>query len=489
MPRISRKQFLKYALLCGFPRLVGAANYDSRLLFGSGEGLEPTDHYATRDATPDERSDAAVHVLIIGAGMAGLAAANALSAARYRVTILEARARIGGRIWTDRSLGGLALDLGASWIHGSDNPTLPALARRYRATTITTDYDRLRLYDSDGRPLSAREQAATDTLFTTLMRSLSALGETLDTDIALQTGIDRWLRGQSLSRDARRRLDYAVNSIIEHEMAADSEDLSLWYFDEGAEIEGDDWLLPGGYDQLTDGLAAGLDIRLDQVVRQIRYDEQRVTVTTEPADASGERHFSADCVLVTVPLGVLKHGDIRFVPPLPAPKQRAIRRLGMGVLDKVYLRFPEVFWDEQSHLLGYVSEPKGMWSEWLNLYALTGEPVLLGFNAGRYGRALEELADDEIVRAGMGVLRTLYGAAIPAPTGYLISRWGRDPFARGAYSYWATGSEPADRAALARPVGQQLFFAGEATDEAHAATVHGAYLSGRRAAREIGRAW
>ena len=459
---MNRRQFLKYSLLTSLAALLSSC------------------------ASPDENPPASVGenngrptTLILGAGMAGLAAARTLTDAGYAVTILEARDRIGGRIWTNRTLDGLALDLGASWIHGTDHPALPALARRYNATTVITDYDSHTVYDSNGRPLDDDELEEMEEAFAELLEELQEWGEEQDDDLSLQRALDQFLQGESLTAEERRQLNYAINTTLEHEFAADAAQLSLWYFDEGEEIEGDDVIFPNGYDQLTSGLATGLDVRLGQVVQRVAYGADGVEVTT----AQGT--FTADYALVTLPLGVLQSGDIDFAPPLPPAKQEAIGRLGMGLLNKLYLRFPEVFWEEESHLLGYMAAEKGQWGEWLNLYALLGEPVLLGFNAGSYGRQLETLSDEQIIASAMQVLRTIYGADIPNPTSHLITRWATDPFARGSYSYLAPHATPADRTTLAEPLDEVLFFAGEATWADAPATVHGAYLSGLHAAELI----
>ncbi|HHW87448.1 MAG TPA: FAD-dependent oxidoreductase, partial [Chloroflexi bacterium] len=113
------------------------------------------------------------------------------------------------------------------------------------------------------------------------------------------------------------------------------------------------------------------------------------------------------------------------------------------------------------------------------------KPVLLWFNAGEYGAALEALSDAEITAAAMATMRTLYGDAIPAPEAVHITRWLSDPLARGAYSSLAVGATPDDRAALAAPVDGRLYFAGEATHRDYPSTVHGAYLSGLEAASAI----
>ena len=460
---MDRRTFLKYSLLTGLAALItGCDDYGDAYNGGlvRRDGADP------------------LTILIVGAGMAGLAAARHLADNGHTVTLLEARDRIGGRVWTDRSLGA-ALDLGASWIHGAGDSLLTTLARRYNAATTPTNYDSHLIYDYNGRSVTAAEWSEMDTAFAALIDELEALAATMDSDISIQQGLDRILHGERLTDLEQRQLNYLINTIIEHELAADAAQLSLWYAHEGDELVGDDLIFPDGYDQLTNGLAEGLTIRLNHLVEQINYTNDGVTIIT----TNGQ--FTADCALITLPLGVLQQGAVMFDPPLPLRKQQAIDRLGMGLLNKLYLRFERPFWDADSHLLGYMPANKGEWAEWLNLYALSGQPILLAFNAGEYGRFSETLSDTQLVEAAMRVLQTIYGPDIPQPTGHLATRWAADPYTYGSYSYLPIGATPDDRLALAQPVNQILFFAGEATSVNSPATVHGAYMSGERAAREI----
>ncbi|MSO79757.1 MAG: hypothetical protein EXQ79_09160 [Acidimicrobiia bacterium] len=150
-------------------------------------------------------------------------------------------------------------------------------------------------------------------------------------------------------------------------------------------------------------LGDGLDIRLGHVARTIEWGTEGVRVLTD------QGMFPAAHAIVTLPLGVLKSGAVSFAPALPRAKQRAIARLGSGVLDKLWLRFPRVFWDADVDVIGYVSPTKGQWCEWYDLSRHTGEPVLLGFNAATYARELERRSDAKVVADAMGVLRTIYG--------------------------------------------------------------------------------
>ena len=421
-------------------------------------------------------------VIVVGAGISGLAAATALRKAGYTVIVLEARNRIGGRVWTNRDLGA-PLDLGASWIHGIDGNPLTDLAKQFKLKTLPTDYDAMTIYDADGREFSDAEQDRIDERFDDLEAALDKLRQKMERadadDISLQKGIDQVLSGQKLNAKERAQLTYAINTTIEHEYASDVNDLSIYYWDDAGGFDGGDHLFPNGYGGIADGLARDLDIRLSHIVSRVAYDNSGVTISTNKGEFRGER------AVITLPLGVLKGNSVTFAPALPARKREAIRKLGVGVLNKVYLRFPEAFWDTEYEMLGYVSQRKGEWCEWLNIYFYTKQPILLGFNAGTYGLAIEKLSDAEVIKAAMATLRTMYGNDTPQPTGSLITRWGRDPFAGCSYSHMGIDSTRDDLDILGEPVAKRLFFAGEATHPEYPATVHGALLSGRRAAEQI----
>jgi monoamine oxidase len=127
--------------------------------------------------------------------------------------------------------------------------------------------------------------------------------------------------------------------------------------------------------------------------------------------SAGNTSFSADAVLITVPLGVLKSDSIQFNPPLDSEKQSAIDRLGMGLLNKVYLKFDDVFWDADVDIIGYIGPKRGYFAEWINFYKYTGEPILLGFNASSVADELETLSDSEFIDEAMSALRNMYQTA------------------------------------------------------------------------------
>ena len=417
-------------------------------------------------------------VLVLGAGIAGLAAARALTEQGRSVIILEARNRVGGRMWTDSSLG-VPLDLGASWIHGVNGNPITKLAKQFGVKTVPTDDENSIMFNADGSEYSDVEWEETESLFEEIYEEVALMQEETENDTSLQDAFDAVLSEYDLSDEQMRRLNYYAYLGTSLEYGADMNDLSLWEWDQDEEFGGEEVIFPGGYNQITNGLAKGLDIRLETVVKTIRYGDDGVVVETTAGD------FVADQAVVTFPLGVLKQASVKFEPPLPESKQSAIQKLAMGVLNKVYLRFPEVFWDENVETISYLGDVLGEWSDWLSFVPFTGEPVLMAFHGGDKGFALENLSDDVIVAGAMKTLQVMFGESVPEPIGILITRWGKDPFALGAYSHIPPFASGEDYDALFEPVDDKLYFAGEATSREYPSTVHGAYLSGLAAAREM----
>lgn len=425
------------------------------------------------DAGPREAD-----VLVLGAGISGIAAARTLVENGWSVIVLEARNRIGGRMWTDTSLG-VPLDLGASWIHGVKGNPITVLAKKFGVQTVVSDYDNGLAFDFDGREISDAEYKEMEDLFDSIYSEVEKIQEDTESDMPLQQAFDQVISSRNLPAEELRRLQFVIQGNFALELGADPEELSLWEWDQDEEFDGEDVVFPEGYNQITDGLAKGLDIRLGVKVAGISYGADGVDVET----SSGR--YGGDKVIVTFPLGVLKQAEVKFEPPLPAWKQSAIDRLDMGVLDKVYLKFSEAFWDEEIEGISYVGERVGEWCDWLNFVPYINEPVLMAFHGGAKGYELEELSDDEIIAGAIKTLRVIYGDGIPEPVGYLITRWGKDPLAFGSYSHIPPFASGDDYDALFEPVDDVLYFAGEATSREYPATVHGAYLSGVAAAEEI----
>jgi len=318
-----------------------------------------------------------------------------------------------------------------------------------------------------------------ESLRSNIGNAISNAQNSLRTDISLQSAIETGVGWSKKTPDDQVRMRYLINSDYEQDYSGSSNSLSAMWFDDDSEFSGDDLLMVKGYKPLTDYLSQGLNILLGQNVKRIRVVSGLVYVDTDTTT------YVADKVVVTLPLGVLKSGSIIFQPGLPVAKQAAINKLGMGILNKCILRFPSVFWAQQYDWLGYIPALNGQWAEWISLSRQVNQPILVGFNAADFGRQIESWTDAQIISSAMTTLRLIYGSRIPDPVGYQITRWGSDPFTLGSYSYLPVGSTPKMRDDLAANIGQTIFFAGEATNRLYPGTVHGAYLSGLKAAQDI----
>jgi monoamine oxidase len=454
---------------------AGSAGLGSTVLAGGAAAQTLGTPMAALAAAPER-------VVVIGAGMSGLAAARKLREAGKEVVVLEARTRIGGRIHTHTGWPDARVDLGASWIHGdSDANPLAVQARSLGARLATTSYESFETFDSNGAKLGTTALSQIKKLRTDLENAL-ATAQDASTDQPVRDAVRAGLGYNTRSETDKKRIDFLINSTIEHEYAGEATKLSTWWHDNMSEYAGNDALFLDGYKVLLDALASGLDIRFGQVVTRIAHDATNgVTVTTKSGTVTAKR------AVITLPLGVLQSGSVTFAPALPAAKQTAISKLGMGHYNKCYLRFPYAFWNTAVDWIEYIPERAyyGQWAEWVSFVRPTGQPILLGFNAAAFGRTIESWTDQEIVNDAMDVLKTMYGVNIPAPTSSVITRWSTDPYAGGAYSCNLVGSTPAMRTNLAANVSKRLYFAGEATEKTNFATAHGAYLSGVRAANEI----
>ncbi|WP_223211231.1 MULTISPECIES: NAD(P)/FAD-dependent oxidoreductase [unclassified Synechocystis] len=430
-----------------------------------------------KNNTPVTANDAP-SILIIGAGLAGLAAAQSLMKQGYTVRVLEARDRLGGRTWTSNYWDDAPLDMGASWIQGTEGNPITELAEKIATPLVMTSYDNAITYEVGGQPFTAKEDRIIEQLEKKWQGAI-ATAQNGDGDQSLQAVIENVFDLENQPLETKQIIDWYMNSTIEHEYAGSLKDTSIYWFDGDGGFGGDDAIFVEGYQAIVNYLAKDISIELNQIVESIDYSEEIPKIITN------QGAYTADQVIITLPLGVLKSGQVKFIPELPSPKRKAIKALGMGILNKCYLRFPKVFWPKKVDWIEQVPTERGLWSEWVNIFRVNQLPILLGFNAADEGKEIETWTDEEIIKSAMKTLRHLFGDDIPDPTDYQITRWQSDSFSRGSYSFNALGSHPDMRDHLAKSLNDQIFFAGEATERDYFATAHGAYLSGLRVAEEI----
>jgi monoamine oxidase len=417
-------------------------------------------------------SAAARDVIVIGAGLAGLTVARELQDRGLSVMVLEARDRIGGRVHTSDLWPGLPMDLGASWIHGTQGNPLVPLARAAGAELVETDVDSAVMLGPEGGEIEP-DFGRAEAILEAALDTAEAAGADQSLWAAV-TGSAQWAKAGAQDR---RLVQHLVNAGHEQEYGGAAHRLSAWWGNAARVFGGGDVLFPGGFGQVPAYLAQGLEIRVSHPVAGIAPG--RVTLADGQEMAAGR-------IVVTVPLGVLKSGALGFAEPLAKARQAAIERLEMGLLNKAWLRFDRIAWPKDVDWLEWLGPVPGVWAEWVSLAQGLGASVLLGFNAADQAAEIEALDDRATVDAANAALRAMFGSGFPAPVSAQITRWGRDPWAQGSYSFNAVDSEPGMRQALAGADWDGgLWFAGEACDEGYFGTAHGAVISGRAVAKAI----
>lgn len=415
-------------------------------------------------------------IIVIGAGVSGLSCASELQRCGHDVVVLEGRSRIGGRVWTDDRIG-FPVDLGASWVMAHEQNPLTPVAKAAGAELLPTDWETLVAY-SQGRPIAKDDLYEIVEGYEELIAEIRTGARSLTTDLSLAAAIARALSGRRLSAEERLGCELA-SAMLAVDTAADLDEIGVIGQEMDRVAFGHAAMVRGGYGQVPRYLARGLAIRTEHRVSRIEHGPGGVTVTTNQG-----RFEAARCV-VSLPLGVLQAGTVVFAPGLPEAACAALGRLRMGTLDKVVLALPRrVIPDGAAFVARAGAEPM-RFPLFADLEPLVGRPALCGFVAGKLARALEKKADDELIGEAMRSLREALGVQVPEPTAAMVVRWSADPFAGGSYSFVPVGGRESDRDLLAAPIGDRVYFCGEATQRNLSGTVHGAYVSGLRAAAQL----
>jgi polyamine oxidase len=430
-------------------------------------------------------------VLVIGAGMAGLVAARLLHDSGFRVTVLEARDRLGGRTWTDRRIGA-PVDLGGSWVHGVDGNPLTLWCEKLGIELVENQGDRM-LIDPRATAKTRDGQRKRAVLgraaFRTAMEWASWKSKALTSSrgprsVSVKDAVEPLLHASWLPEIDR----LVVASLVEGSEGVqgapyDAVAAEEWWPTEGLDRNAQP---KGGYIQLIDDAVEGLDVRLETPVQRVTWSEQGATAVLK----SGEI-LEADRVLIAVPVGLLRAGMPVLDPLPPLAQQTAVGRLGYGagLLGKLYLRFPRRFWAEDPKWFGRLPDSplaRGTFNTWVSHVGETGLPILLSFTQGHTAAHLDRSATDvEVTEMAMRSLRKMFGNDIPEPEAMVFPRWLSDPWSQGGYSYPGVGSAPEDREVHARPLARRVFFAGEATEPVEYGTVHAALWSAEQSAEAM----
>lgn len=409
------------------------------------------------------------NIVIVGAGIAGLSAANYLQKQGFNPIVLEAQANVGGRLKTNRSLG-IPFDEGASWIHGPIGNPLTKLAKQANAQTFLTNDEHLKVYAMNGSEYTSTQLEQAENQYNEILKTLKGKKEQSFGTVFYQ---------QYPLYKEDHLWTYMLSAYLEFDTGGDIYQLSSKDFYDDEAFRGEDVIVTNGYDNIAKHLAKGLDIRLNTTVTSIDYSDNTILIGTN----NGK--YTADQILVTVPLGVLKKGAIQFTPSLPAQTQEAIHKLQMGAVNKFLLVWDKAFWDENVQYMGYTPAERGKFNYFLNMKNFAKANALMTFAFGDYSKQTEQMTDQAILEEIMTHLKHIYGKNIPQPTQFLRTKWNENPYSYGAYSFPAKGGSSGLFEVFEEAVNEQVFFAGEHTIRDYRGTVHGAYLSGIRAAKKM----
>jgi monoamine oxidase len=439
-------------------------------------------------------SDHLSDVLIVGAGIAGLTAADALARQGIRASVIEARDRPGGRVETlwDPAFQ-TPVELGAEFIHGRAEPFWSML----RSSGLVC-YD----VSTEHWQMRAGELVPLPGIPQTIKPVMRRLKDLKAGDVSFGQFIQAHFSDHELIEERRMAIAF-----IEGFEAADPQLISARMLqdeqDELAEGVQDQYRLVGGYGALVDRLVQSLqeyavDVRLGLVLQRVQWKEGHVELHCVGAEGA-QVVMRAPRIIVTLPLGVLKlpegqAGAVTFDPPLPE-HQRAIDLLEAGAVAKLLLRFDAPFWEDHRgqggrslSQAGFLHDSEAAFGSWWTTLPLrTSE--LTAWAGGPKAQAMSDKSPDELLEAALASLARMLDEEPAALSRRLAAQrsrhWGNEPFSRGAYSYTKVGGIDA-REALARPVENTIFFAGEATETSgQSGTVAGAYITGLRAAQEV----
>jgi monoamine oxidase len=404
--------------------------------------------------------------IVIGAGVAGLAAAKRLQEHNIETIVLEARSKIGGRVSTDFQFADFPIELGGEYVHGDATVISDIIGEGHQINAGWRSGVALKVegqwVPEEGRaPFTELYERMYDYILAEEDMSVEDWSRTTDAPQSVQRMVGLRVAGAYLTTPA----DISMRELI---------------YESTVDHSGDgNFRVREGYERMLNTLAQGLDIRLNDPVSKVDWTGDLVTVTTTRGVA-----YEGAAVVVAVPLSILQSHRVDFNPPLPREKNQALESLMTGHVAKVVLKFKESFWPREPWIFIQDEPYRVCWDPGFGR-AEAGR-ILSVFAVGTYAAYLDTLSETEIIRTAIkGVSQMFDRDVTDIFEEGKVMLWDKEPWIEGGYSYVPVGAF-GSRQILAQPLGQKLFFAGEATAHiSNPATVHGAIESGWRSAEEI----
>jgi len=432
-------------------------------------------------------------IIVIGAGVAGLTAATELKRMGKNVLVLEARDRLGGRIFSQK-VKHESYDLGASWIHGIENNPIWSIVQHHQIQTTVFNYNDSIYYQGKGQLFNSQEKLIFEKGLDYLLKQFKAIDQPERYSNALEA-LEQWINseefllyinkqfqidGKAVTKLKKMLFDF-FSLLAEDPCASDLEQLSAEFWKNEGYYPGDEVIFPQGYIQIIDALSKNINVLTNKVVQRIDYSQDIIRIITKNGEC-----FSASQVIVTVPLGVLKTHHIQFFPELPQKKMQAINDLGFGTFNKLIVSFDQCFWKSTNH-----SQSNNMyiynqhrWLNFLDISEIYGQPTLLFLFGGASATWIENTSCEDIWQNISVSLEVIFDE-ISQPIQILKTEWGKDQFSEGSFSYYSAGQTSDQIEILKEPIQKKVFFAGEHLASFGAGTVHGAYLSALEVVKKL----
>ncbi|MFN3997196.1 NAD(P)/FAD-dependent oxidoreductase [Algoriphagus sp.] len=420
-------------------------------------------------------------VIIIGAGMAGASAAFYLNQEGFEIEILEARDRIGGRVHTFEEWGH-PIELGAGFIHrGSpESDLIWKESQKLNLLTKATDFEKTMLFDQNGGKIAKSNLIKFyDRKFEPAVLKASQEVKNIFSDISLEDIFENKNFISKVNDQEKVIIDFIMQG-YQNSINTNLKNASAKYYLEEAIMgsEGNDQAMLGGFVNIIEAHLKGIRVNFNSPVIEIDDLGNKVVVKTE------NDTYEADYVVVSVPLSILRSQEIKFNPDLPPWKKEAFNQIGTGQFNKIVMKFSEKFWKGNNDAFFFSSEIKDSFGLTVNWDKYSNQPILIAMPVADAALWVEKQDAETIRKKWVNILHKAFPRKNIEIVDLLTTHWVSDSYSQGAYSYTPVGSSKEMFNAIAESVGR-IHFAGEATSPLSNGTVHGAYASGLREAKNI----